>query len=137
VCGHAGLFATIGDVARFAAALVDTASGTARGRLRPEIVQRFITTAAAPGTSWRLGWDTPSRTPGVSHAGERWPREHAIGHLGFTGTSLWLDLPRRRWVCLLGNRVHPTREGTTEPIKALRRAVGDAVVVALDRAPRT
>jgi CubicO group peptidase (beta-lactamase class C family) len=80
----------------------------------------------------RLGWDTPSRTPGVSHAGEKWPREHAIGHLGFTGTSLWLDLARGRYVALLTNRIHPTRDGTAEPIKALRRAVADAVVDALD-----
>jgi CubicO group peptidase (beta-lactamase class C family) len=127
VCGHAGLFARIGDVGDFAAAMVAVASGVARGRLRPDVVTRFLTTSGAPGTSWRLGWDTPSRTPGVSHAGDRWPREHAFGHLGFTGTSLWLDLPRQRWVALLTNRVHPTREGTAEPIKALRRAVGDVV----------
>jgi serine-type D-Ala-D-Ala carboxypeptidase len=128
-CGHAGLFATIGDVATFAAAFVDTVAGSPRGRLRSEVVQRFATTAAAPHTSWRLGWDTPSETPGVSHAGERWPRTGAIGHLGFTGTSLWLDLPRRRWVALLTNRVHPTREdGTAEATKALRRAIGDAAI---------
>ena len=125
VCGHAGLFATIDDVARFAAAIVDAASGHARGRLRPEIVARFLTTACAPDASWRLGWDTPSRTPGVSHAGDRWPRDHAVGHLGFTGTSLWLDLPRRRWVALLTNRVHPTRDGTADAIKVLRRAVAE------------
>ncbi|HEY6174297.1 MAG TPA: hypothetical protein VIX73_07635, partial [Kofleriaceae bacterium] len=66
--------------------------------------------------------------PGVSHAGDRWPRTSAVGHTGFTGTSLWLDLPRRRWVALLTNRVHPTRDGTAEAIKALRRAIGDASV---------
>ncbi len=127
VCGHAGLFAAIDDVARFAAAMVDTAAGTPRGRFRSDVVARFVSTAAAPG-SWRLGWDTPSHTPGVSHAGDRWPREHAVGHLGFTGTSLWLDLPRRRWVALLTNRVHPSRHGSAEAIKALRRAVNDAAV---------
>ncbi len=127
-CGHAGLFATIGDVATFAAAMVNAAHP-----LRPEVIARFTTTAAAPGTSWRLGWDTPSATPGVSHAGERWPRIGAIGHLGFTGTSLWLDLPRRRWVALLTNRVHPTREGgTAEATKALRRAIGDATIDLLE-----
>ena len=73
---------------------------------------------ASPGSAWRLGWDTPSATPGVSHAGDRWPRAGAVGHTGFTGTSLWLDLPRRRWVALLTNRVHPTRHGgTAERIK--------------------
>jgi CubicO group peptidase (beta-lactamase class C family) len=127
-CGHAGLFARIGDVATFAQAIVQTAAGDARGRFRPDVVNQFFTERGARNTSWRLGWDTPAATPGVSHAGDRWPRTGAVGHLGFTGTSLWLDLPRRRWVALLTNRVHPTREGTAELIKALRRAVGDAVV---------
>jgi len=128
VCGHAGLFATIGDVAGFAAALVDTAAGQPRGRWRSDVVRRFLGDAPVPGATWRLGWDTPSPVPGVSHAGERWPRHGAVGHTGFTGTSLWLDLPRRRWVALLTNRVHPTRQGTADAIKALRRTVGDAAV---------
>jgi CubicO group peptidase (beta-lactamase class C family) len=55
-----------------------------------------------------------------------------VGHTGFTGTSLWLDLPRGRWVALLTNRVHPTRHGTADAIKALRRAVGDAAWAMLD-----
>lgn len=133
VCGHAGLFGRIGDVGRFAAAVVETAAGAPRGRLRPEIVHRFAEAAPVPGSTWRLGWDTPSETPGVSHAGDRWPRRGALGHTGFTGTSLWLDLPRRRWVALLANRVHPTRHGgTADAIKALRRGVADAAVALLD-----
>lgn len=132
VCGHAGLFARIEDVARFAAAIVDTAHGTPRGRLRPDVVTRFLTEQAVAGASWRLGWDTPSSTPGVSHAGDAWPRTGAVGHLGFTGTSLWLDLPRRRWVTLLTNRVHPTRGGASaELIKVLRRGVNDAACALL------
>lgn len=135
VCGHAGLFARVGDVARFAAAIVDTAAGAPRGRLRPDVVQRFATAAPVPDATWRLGWDTPSAAPGVSHAGDRWPRAGALGHSGFTGTSLWLDLPRRRWVALLTNRVHPTRHaGSADAIKALRRAVNDAVLDQLDGA---
>ena len=133
ICGHAGLFATIGDVAAFAAAVVDTAAGRPRGRLRPDVVRGFLDDAPVPGATWRLGWDTPSPVPGMSHAGDRWPRTGAVGHTGFTGTSLWLDLPRRRWVALLTNRVHPTRHGTADAIKALRRAVGDAAVALLDR----
>jgi serine-type D-Ala-D-Ala carboxypeptidase len=129
ICGHAGLFARIGDVARFAQAIVQTHAGHAHGRLTPEIVQQFARERAAPDTTWRLGFDTPSHQPGVSSAGDRWPRLGAIGHTGFTGTSIWLDLPRRRWVVLLTNRVHPTRFGTSaDDIKALRRAVHDAVV---------
>jgi CubicO group peptidase (beta-lactamase class C family) len=133
VCGHAGLFARIGDVATFAAAIVDAANGTPRGRFRPDVVAQFLASGAAPSASWRLGWDTPSSTTGVSHAGDRWPRTGGVGHLGFTGTSLWLDLARRRWVALLTNRVHPTRQGASaEAIKALRRAVNDTAVAMLD-----
>lgn len=125
--GHAGLFASLDDVARFASAIV-----APRPPFEPAVVQRFFTDTPAPGASWRLGWDTPSATPGVSAAGDRWPREGAVGHMGFTGTSIWLDVPRRRWVVLLTNRVHPTRfAGTADRIKALRRAVHDAVVDAL------
>jgi CubicO group peptidase (beta-lactamase class C family) len=127
VCGHAGLFARLDDVAIFAAAIVDTAAGIPRGRLRTDVVNHFLTTSAAPGASWRLGWDTPSSTPGVSHAGDRWPRTGSAGHLGFTGVSLWLDLAKRRWVTLLTNRVHPTRFGDSpDAIKQLRRGVNDA-----------
>jgi CubicO group peptidase (beta-lactamase class C family) len=109
VQGHAGLFASLDDVAKFAAWAVT------RG----------------PDASW-LGWDTPSPTPGVSQAGDRWPREHAFGHTGFTGTALWLDLAHRRWVALLTNRVHPTRHNNTaDAIKTLRRAVNDAAIDAL------
>ena len=133
VCGHAGLFATIGDVARFAQAFVETHADRAHGRLLPAIVRQFASESGAPATTWRLGFDTPSLEPGVSHAGDRWPRVGAIGHTGFTGTSMWLDLPRRRWVVVLTNRVHPTRFGTSaDDIKALRRAVNDAAFEVLE-----
>lgn len=122
VCGHAGLFASIDDVAKFAAAMV-----TPRGRFLPAVVTRFFTDQPTPGASWRLGWDTPAHVAGISHAGDRWPRT-GVGHLGFTGTSLWLDVQRKRWVAVLTNRVHPSRFGNSaEQIKALRRAIGDVV----------
>lgn len=122
VCGHAGLFASIDDVAKFAAAML----GPHR-RFSPAVVDRFFTDAPVPGSSWRLGWDTPSTTPGVSHAGDRWPRT-GVGHLGFTGTSLWLDIARKRWVAILTNRVHPSRhDNSADAVKQLRRAIGDIV----------
>ncbi|MGE5181807.1 MAG: serine hydrolase domain-containing protein [Acidobacteriota bacterium] len=131
-CGHAGLFGSIDDVAKFAAAMVALANGERRGRFDPDVVRHFFTSAPLPGSPWRLGWDTPSPIPGVSQAGDRWPRAHAVGHTGFTGTSLWLDLANRRWCALLTNRVHPTRHAATaDAIKTLRRAVNDAVIDAL------
>lgn len=132
VFGHAGLFGTIGDVGRFAAAMLAMVGGGSEGRLvSAETARRFFT--MAPGrASWRLGWDTPSPKPGISHAGDLWPRVSGVGHLGFTGTSLWLDLARGRWVALLTNRVHPSRNGSAEGIKQLRRAVMDAAWLALE-----
>lgn len=132
VCGHAGLFARLSDVATVAAALVETHAGRPRGRFLSAVVREFVS-SGAPGTSWRLGFDTPSPTPGVSHAGDRWPRAGSAGHLGFTGTSMWLDFTRGRWSILLTNRVHPTRHaGTADEIKALRRSVNDAALAMLD-----
>ncbi|HUS30812.1 MAG TPA: serine hydrolase domain-containing protein, partial [Kofleriaceae bacterium] len=82
IAGHAGLFAPLGDVARFAQAIVDTAAGTPHGRFTTDVVTRFFTDAPTPGSPWRLGWDAPSHTPGVSQAGDRWPRTGAVGHTG-------------------------------------------------------
>ena len=129
VAGHAGLFAPVRDVSRFGRAMVALLGGADTGGIAAAVARDFVDTAAAPGHTRRLGWDTPSIEPEVSHAGDRWPRRGAFGHLGFTGTSLWLDVPRRRWVALLTNRVHPSREGErAAAIKDVRRAVMDAVV---------
>jgi CubicO group peptidase (beta-lactamase class C family) len=134
VCGHAGLFARLDDVAKFASAILASASGEPRGRFKPDVVKRFLTDAPLAGSTWRLGWDTPSPQPGVSQAGDRWTRRFGVGHTGFTGTSMWLDLQNRRWSILLTNRVHPSRHTSADAIKALRRAVNDAVVELLDPA---
>ena len=125
IAGHAGLFAPIGDVARFAAAMA-TAPERGAARISAALARHAFTTAAAPATSWRLGWDTPSTIPGVSHAGDAWPREHAVGHLGYTGTSVWIDWARGGYAVLLTNRVHPRRDRPEAAlIKDVRRRFGD------------
>jgi serine-type D-Ala-D-Ala carboxypeptidase len=130
IMGHAGLFGTATDVSQFAAAMIDAlhASPMQRiGRFRADVVQTFFGKLhSPPDSSWCMGWDTPSTVPGLSHAGDTWPRHGGFGHLGFTGTSLWLDVPRRGFVVLLTNRVHPRREPSAAAIKQLRRDVGDA-----------
>lgn len=133
IAGHAGLFAPIGDVARFAAAMA-TAPELGVAGISAELMRRAFTTAAAPATSWRLGWDTPSVVPGVSHAGDRWPRDRAVGHLGYTGTSVWLDWARGGYAVLLTNRVHPRRHRPEAMgIKELRRRFGDLAWAMIDR----
>jgi CubicO group peptidase (beta-lactamase class C family) len=78
-----------------------------------------------PGSSRALGWDTPSQP---SSAGTRLS-EHAFGHTGFTGTSIWIDPEKDLFIILLTNRVHPTRENAR--IFRVRPRVADLVVEAL------
>ncbi len=132
VAGHAGLFASVRDVSTFAGAIVAGIAGRDAGELKPDVVQMFLERRGPSLNTWRLGWDTASSEPGVSSAGDRWPRRAAFGHTGFTGTSIWLDGVNERWVVLLTNRVHPSRgRDSAERIKRLRRAVADTVVDAL------
>ncbi len=131
VAGHAGLFSTARDVSRIVHALVaawHAVRSTSTPRLlAPPRVRQMWTPSTVAGSTWCLGWDRPSATG--SSAGERWPKD-GVGHLGFTGCSIWIDPPRARWVVLLTNRVHPTR--ANEAIKQLRPAIHDAIVAALD-----
>jgi serine-type D-Ala-D-Ala carboxypeptidase len=126
VAGHAGLFAHARAVAELARSLVETWHGAA-GLVAPETLRRFWSPCAIPGSTWCLGWDRPSAIG--SSAGARWPKD-GVGHLGFTGCSLWIDPPRRRAVVLLSNRVNPTR--ANERIKAFRPQLHDAIVESLD-----
>ena len=131
VAGHAGLFSTARDVSRIVHALVaawHAVRSTSTPRLLPtERVRQLWTPSDVPGSTWCFGWDRPAATG--SSAGERWPKT-GVGHLGFTGCSIWIDPQRARWVVLLSNRVHPTR--ANEQIKAFRPAIHDAIVAALD-----
>ena len=133
VAGHAGLFGNARAVSSVVAALVRAAwvPGKRRDRTTiavPETVRRFWHPSGIAESTWCLGWDRPA-SQGVSSAGTRWPRD-GVGHLGFTGCSIWIDPPRGRWVILLSNRVHPTRDN--QAIKAFRPALHDAIVAALD-----
>jgi len=103
VAGHAGLFSTAADVMRFAQAWLDVHHG--RSDVLPrELVGAFAKRQELPaGSDWALGWDTP--TAGASSSGSHFSPA-SIGHLGFTGTSLWIDLEREAIVVMLTNRVH-------------------------------
>ena len=122
VSGHAGLFSSAPDLARFAQRI---ASADLR-RLAPSVVQAFTRRQnLPPGSSRALGWDTPSQN---SSAGTRLG-PNAFGHTGFTGTSIWIDPDRDLFIILLTNRVNPTRANTR--ILQVRRRVADLVVEAL------
>jgi serine-type D-Ala-D-Ala carboxypeptidase len=126
VAGHAGLFATGGQVWQFAQGLLEGRGGGS-WLVSPPTVRTFTTRQGAPERStWALGWDTP--TPGGSSAG-RYFSPTAIGHLGFTGTSLWIDPTTQVVVVLLTNRVHPSRQ--RQGIRTFRPLIHDAVMRAL------
>jgi CubicO group peptidase (beta-lactamase class C family) len=126
--GHAGVFSTAVEVAALGQAWLDALRG------RPSIVPAAAAAELArrdptPGSTRALGWDTPSAAgSSLGTVLGRGPRG-AIGHLGFTGTSLWVDVDAEVVVALLTNRVHPTREN--ERIRAFRPAFHDAVAEAL------
>lgn len=121
VAGHAGLFGTAEAVGRFARTVAAGFQG------RPTVAEtatfdRFTTRTRVPGSSRALGWDTMLPT---SSCGRRMSAR-AVGHTGFTGTSLWIDPEADVYVVLLTNRVYPTR--TNEQILALRPALHDAIM---------
>jgi len=127
VAGHAGLFGTASAVGTFARASLRTIAGEPL-LAQPATFREFIRRTAVPGSSRALGWDTMLPT---SSCGTRMSAS-AIGHTGFTGTSLWIDWERELYVVLLTNRVHPTRENNR--LRAIRPAFHDAVVEEVGRA---
>ena len=122
MAGHAGLFSTAGDLTRFAHALLRGG----RLVLRPETIALFTRRQSAPtGTSRGLGWDTPSEP---SQSGKYFG-PGSFGHLGYTGTSLWIDPERKLSITLLTNRTWP--DCANQAIKQVRPKLYDALVEAL------
>ncbi|HEY7723695.1 MAG TPA: serine hydrolase, partial [Anaeromyxobacteraceae bacterium] len=129
VAGHAGLFAAAGDVAALGQAWLEAFSaGTPF--LPAAAARRFATRDPAPESSRALAWDTPA--PAGSALGSRLGRgpRGAIGHLGFTGCSLWVDLDAEVVCALLAS--HCPRRGERDPIRSFRRRFHDAVAQALE-----
>ncbi len=119
VAGHAGLFGTAQAVGHITKAWVDSYCGRS-SILEQDVVRQFV--KAQPETSWGLGWDTPSQP---SSSGQRFSSK-SFGHLGFTGTSIWIDPIRELEVIFLSNRVHPTRDN--QAIKTFRPKLHDAII---------
>lgn len=126
VAGHAGLFSTAEDMARFAHALLSGGSPI----LRPETIALFTRRESVPaGTSRALGWDTPSAP---SQSGTQFG-PHAYGHLGYTGASLWIDPDQQVSITLLTNRTWP--DCSNQAIKEVRPKIHDAVMESIKTLP--
>jgi len=126
IAGHAGLFSTAGDVAAIATALVASFRGDG-ALVHPDVIRQFWSPAGVPGSTWRLGWDGPADAG--SQAGEMLSRA-SVGHLAFTGCSLWIDPAREVVIVLLSNRVHPSIP-TDDRFRRFRPALHDAALDAV------
>ena len=126
VAGHAGLFSSAHEVHAFLVRMSQCLHG--KDSFLPQaVVQEFLTRGSSPNDSnFALGWDTP--TAGKSAAGSFFsPR--SVGHLGFTGCSIWWDLEKNCHVVLLTNRVHPSRKN--DKIKDFRPHIHDQIMKVL------
>ncbi|HQZ81946.1 MAG TPA: DUF1343 domain-containing protein [Pyrinomonadaceae bacterium] len=127
VAGHAGLFSTADDLARFCQMLLN--GGTLDGKriLSASTVTRMTAPNVVSGTgdTRGLGWDID--TSFSSNRGELFPRG-SFGHTGFTGTSIWIDPTTKTFVVFLSNRVHPNGKGNVTPIRAKVATLAAAAV---------
>ncbi len=120
VAGHAGVFSTVDDLAKFCQMILDGGEGI----IKPSTIQLFASPASPPGMPdiRGLGWDIDSRYSG--NRGNLFPAGISFGHTGFTGTSIWIDPASKTYVILLTNSVHPK---VRPAITAVRRAVATVV----------
>jgi serine-type D-Ala-D-Ala carboxypeptidase len=131
IAGHAGSFGRIADLLQLGFALCAAlrGSGPAGGAplVSPEVLRMFWQPAGIPGSTWRLGWDGPAAEGSL--AGSLLSRR-AVGHLSFTGCSLWIDPEQETCIVVLTNRIHP--EARDDPrFRALRPAIHDAALQAI------
>jgi CubicO group peptidase (beta-lactamase class C family) len=111
VAGHSGLFGNIEGVTQYAGILLDIWKGGAEhpNMEKEDMAYFFTRQKEVPGSTWALGFDTPA--PAASSSGVYFSHK-SVGHLGFTGTSFWIDPEKDVAVVLLSNRVHPGRDNT-------------------------
>src|SRR5207253_846441 len=123
VAGHAGLFGSAPAGAAFARIVLRAAREDARCPypFTPGLMRLFTTRSRVPGSSRALAWDTMRVT---SSCGTRMSAS-AFGHVGYTGTSLWIDPERDRYFVLLTNHAYGT--ASREALREVRRAFHDAL----------
>jgi len=123
IAGHAGLFGTLDSVSAFARIVLRAARGdlSIPPPASPRLIARAVKKSAVAGSSRALGWDTmlPTSSCGTKMS------PSAFGHVGFTGTSIWIDPPRDRYYVMLTNRV--CAGGTLDQMREVRRSFHDAL----------
>jgi CubicO group peptidase (beta-lactamase class C family) len=106
ISGNAGLFSSVRDMARLAAAVLDSLGGRGNFLRRPTAVLMTANLTEGGGENRGLGW----MLKGPDSAAGDLMTERSFGHTGFTGTSLWIDPDRDLYAVLLSNRIHPRRD---------------------------
>jgi CubicO group peptidase (beta-lactamase class C family) len=126
VAGHAGLFSSAQDVHKLIGRLKRCYDGL-DSFLPADVVRRFYARDdTVEESTYALGWDTPASTD--SSSGSCFSAT-SVGHLGFTGVSIWCDLEKNCHIILLTNRVHPTREN--DGIHKFRPHIHDLIMKTL------
>lgn len=119
--GHAGLFSNVPDLLRFAREILAASNSQPGNLFTADTIETFALRQGPEGSSRALGWDTPS----AESSSGRYFSPHSIGHLGYSGCSLWIDLDASIAVVLLTNRTWPDRQ--SQLIKQVRPAFHNAV----------
>lgn len=128
VAGHAGLFSTGMDLARYATVWLRSGAGPHGQWVQPETVRRFLTKSPRSG-SRMLGWDTPEFRPDEPSVFGTLISDAGYGHTGFTGTELWIDPARDLYLVFLTNRAFDPRVNESlKELKVVRATLSDATV---------
>jgi len=131
VAGHAGLFSTADDLARYCQMLLNGGTLVGKRVMSAQTVARMTApiVVSETGDARGLGWDI--NTSFSSNRGELFPLG-SFGHTGFTGTSVWIDRVSGTFVVFLSNRVHPDGKGDVTPVRA---KVATVVASAIEDTP--
>jgi CubicO group peptidase (beta-lactamase class C family) len=126
VSGHAGLFGTVQGVLEMVVHILNRWRGREEHPLYSNTLLQKALTRQYNDQTWCLGFDTPSPT---ESSGGSYLSKESVGHLGFTGTSFWIDPEKDMVIVLLTNRVYPSRDN--EKIKQFRPLLHDTVFRAM------
>ena len=128
VAGHAGVFSTGKDLARYAQVWLRSGRGPDESWVSPETIRRFLVKGPRSG-SRLLGWDTPEAKPDEPSVFGNLVSDASYGHTGFTGTELWVDPARDLFLVFLTNRAFDPRvPQSLKELKVVRAALSDATV---------
>lgn len=116
VAGHAGLFSTADDLARYVRMICNGGELDGKRILSPETVKIMTEAHDVPRGQRTFGWDMA--TSYSSNRGDAFPRGKSFGHTGFTGTSIWIDPASKSAVIILTNRVHPNDKGNVGRLRS-------------------